>query len=327
MPRQMAREDSVDEANMSEAEAPPSPVPSQVIPEDSDADGTQEKVKMVRRFVNPLSIRFSQAIIYRTFHDGRNVSEAVDAIRAHDHPQDPGTVKLVQPFPFIRVLRGQRSLTYLNDNNAPQPEVLDCEDYLDQDLLFTIDNRRLYALQKAAIRRWPKRCLAEVWEMERLPYKRHAKKFDNYKDGHTVQFGSGRGSSDISMWCSFKNAEEQEVDMFLSPIESILALAKLAPAFLLIRDRVRPFLVQESQMFLIGALVWSCVISWVRMFVIAEKFEHRLLQHHVLDILNSDSFNISDSLPAPVANALGCPRKRQGRGGPQPKSGAIFLVI
>ena len=74
-------------------------------------------------------------------------------------------------------------------------------------------------------------------------------------------------------------------------------------------------------MFLIAVLVWSCVISWVRMFQIAERFEHRLLQHHVLDILNSDSFNISDSLPVPVATFLGCPRKRQGRNGPQPKSG------
>lgn len=291
--------------------------------DDDDGQSNWIRCRMEKRSVNPLSLRFSQAVIYRTFHNGLNVDDVIGEIRGRHIPAESpfgaycprraaqANVHLFAPFPYIRVLSGNRNLKYL-DGRGSQPDQVSEE----QELLYTIDNRRLYVLQQAALRRWPKRCLVDVFVMERLPYKRHARKFDNYKDGYTVQLGHGRNSSDITMWCWFEQACLREQEAFFMPVDCVLALAKLVPSFLLLRDRLRPFLHESSLTHLIVCLIWACILSWLRMATFMDKLETKVLQNHVLSLVNNDCLHISDTLPEPVASAFGCPTRPSKTGVP-----------
>mmetsp|Transcript_954 Transcript_954/g.2100 ORF Transcript_954/g.2100 Transcript_954/m.2100 type:complete len:399 (-) Transcript_954:80-1276(-) len=97
------------------------------------------------KLISPFAIRFSQERIKNIFQDGRLVQEALEHIEVQP---GYGSYDLViqAPFPTIEVLRWCPRHHSANDGEH----------------WFTLDNRRLYCLQKAAAAHWPKRVAAVV---------------------------------------------------------------------------------------------------------------------------------------------------------------------
>merc|ERR1719183_2792469 len=83
----------------------------------------------------------------------------------------------------------------LRDSNTGRPKVdpVTGEDLYDsQEHWFTLDNRRLYCLQEAALRIWPERCVAEVAVIISGPHAhmRELRKFRTLDCGRSAKIGS-----------------------------------------------------------------------------------------------------------------------------------------
>jgi len=117
-----------------------------------DSDDCQLQVEAAEQWVDIIRVRFSQEQIHPFFHQRGPIRDCLAGIRNEEVQEDEGapsdtlaspTVRLVAPFEPIRCIRSD----------------------LHGDLV-SLDNRRLYALQLAAVERWPARCLACVWVAE-----------------------------------------------------------------------------------------------------------------------------------------------------------------
>eukprot|EP00931_Biecheleriopsis_adriatica_P102875 TRINITY_DN77783_c0_g1_i1.p1 TRINITY_DN77783_c0_g1~~TRINITY_DN77783_c0_g1_i1.p1 ORF type:complete len:386 (+),score=82.74 TRINITY_DN77783_c0_g1_i1:107-1264(+) len=99
------------------------------------------------KLICPLAVRFTQDHIRTYFKDGREVEAAIPQIEAY-----PGTEGydyiLAAPFPTIEIIRWSQIDTEAVEEDA--------------DHWFSLDNRRLYCLQKKAASLWPKKCAARV---------------------------------------------------------------------------------------------------------------------------------------------------------------------
>jgi len=129
-----------------------------------DASGSATEEIMV---LNPLAIRFSQPRINPLFTDGSLLDSAVSACglaQCRTGALTPGEHLelsfLRAPFPPIEVVRFRPKLRR-PDGTALKDEVTG-EPVWGQERWFTMDNRRLYCLQRAALELWPKPCFAEV---------------------------------------------------------------------------------------------------------------------------------------------------------------------
>eukprot|EP00440_Ansanella_granifera_P022240 gb/GFBE01024160.1/.p1 GENE.gb/GFBE01024160.1/~~gb/GFBE01024160.1/.p1 ORF type:complete len:324 (+),score=71.44 gb/GFBE01024160.1/:1-972(+) len=99
------------------------------------------------KLICPLAVRFTQDHIRPQFRDGRELEESFNQIEAK--PGKGGYDFILEaPFPAIEIIRWCQSDT-------------DAED-ADVQHWFTLDNRRLYCLQRKAASMWPKKCAARV---------------------------------------------------------------------------------------------------------------------------------------------------------------------
>jgi len=123
------------------------------------------------KIICPLALRFSQDHIRPEFQ-GRatDIEAAIKAIKTK-----PGTgdydIVLVPPFPAIEIIRG-----HLKGGSD------------DSDHWLSLDNRRLYCLQRAAAAHWPLRVAVEV-EALRSPTEGMRKKVNSSVDGLSVGIG------------------------------------------------------------------------------------------------------------------------------------------
>lgn len=110
------------------------------------------------KLISPLAIRFTQEHIRTTFRDRRSVEATVDEITA-----GPGNgnydVILSFPFPAIEVMRSRAAE---RENSSVSDLSKEIGERPDGTHWFTLDNRRLYCLQRAAIQLWPLRVAARV---------------------------------------------------------------------------------------------------------------------------------------------------------------------
>lgn len=120
------------------------------------------------KLICPLAVRFSQDHIRPDFLDGSCVEDAIKAIKTK-----PGSgeydIVLEPPFPAIEVIRG-----HLKSGVAHH--------------WLSLDNRRLYCLQQAAVAHWPLRA-AVVVEALRAPTDGMRKKVNSSVDGLSVGIG------------------------------------------------------------------------------------------------------------------------------------------
>eukprot|EP00397_Hematodinium_sp_SG-2012_P005163 GEMP01005181.1.p1 GENE.GEMP01005181.1~~GEMP01005181.1.p1 ORF type:complete len:706 (-),score=136.20 GEMP01005181.1:1884-4001(-) len=144
------------------------------------------------KWMSPLRIRFSQKEIHPFFHHRGSIEEVLPEIQRRTLAQEPGDdrppiCELDPPFPPIRVVE-------LN-NQARQVQ---------NDLVITLDNRRLYALQRVALETWPKLTLVKVWaspwtRLSQKKLKSEWRKFSHGKDGGVAATISSR-TKEWELW-------------------------------------------------------------------------------------------------------------------------------
>jgi len=168
-----------------------------------------------KRLLCPFSIRFSQTRCRPNFQDGREVDDASSLVSSvpfeeawttpeageetaenlPNHVEDKYDEFLAHPFPTIEVIRWRAKV-----RDAEGKEIFDPEtgkDKMGEEQWFTLDNRRLYALQKAAVRMWPKRCCVVV-RVLRGDFGHALKKFKTLTNGRTVEVGNRFWGDDAS---------------------------------------------------------------------------------------------------------------------------------
>jgi len=154
------------------------------------------------KFLCPFAIRFSQARIRPTFQDGRLVERSMAQIDAVPWPlgRDAGyDVFLSAPFPPIEIIRWVPKLRE-EDGRTLVDE--DGTTMLGEACWFTFDNRRLYCLQAAAARQWPRRAAGIVHVMHDLPLSRCTpRKFRTTDLGCSVKISRRHDSVPRATWC------------------------------------------------------------------------------------------------------------------------------
>jgi hypothetical protein len=149
---------------------------------------------------SPFDVRFSQMRARTEFRDGSSVEDAVSLIKAVRCPErEDGTGpvwRLEAPFPPIEVLQYRCKLR--DDDGRPKLDPVTGGEMWDvDDHMFTLDNRRLYCYQKAAVALWPAKVVIDVIELppQSLIRMRQVRKFRTMDSGESVLLGS-RGDED-----------------------------------------------------------------------------------------------------------------------------------
>jgi len=125
------------------------------------------------KIICPLALRFSQDHIRPEFQgQATDIEAAIKAIKTKPGSGDYDIV-LVPPFPAIEIIRG-----HLKSGGS-------CGD---SDHWLSLDNRRLYCLQRAALAHWPLRTAVAV-EALRAPTEGMRKKVNSSVDGLSVGIG------------------------------------------------------------------------------------------------------------------------------------------
>lgn len=195
-----------------------------LFPEANQKRVLDEGIVWEERWVSPLSVRFSQGKIHPFFHERGPISEVLLQIQATS--DFGGTTKRIDPpFPPMRLL-------YLRQ----------------QGVLVTLDNRRLYALQKFALQEWPAVCLAKalcVDELTPTRLKAENRKFTNRVGGLQIEIESRSNAFDKFSWVT--EAASIETPRFCRPIafkavDKALSLMPVMIVHLLLCPRLRPIL-------------------------------------------------------------------------------------
>lgn len=135
--------------------------------------------------VSPLDLAFSQNVIYLRFTDGKSVDDAVWQIRHRKATDDENCdIVLQPPFPMIEILKWRPKL-----RDGDGKPLLDSQggNKFGTERSFSLDNRRLYALQRAAIAHYPKKCHVAVLEItSHAKIIRHMRKFRTRTNGLSI---------------------------------------------------------------------------------------------------------------------------------------------
>jgi hypothetical protein len=144
------------------------------------------------KLISPLAIRFTQNHIKTVFRDGRPLEATVQEI-----VEEPGTdgydVILRFPFPAIEIVRWHA------ERHKDGGEVTSLGEIATGDHWFTLDNRRLYCLQRVAAACWPRRVGVAV----QLLYASRGSirnKCDTSTNGLSVTISNHQRDSPICVW-------------------------------------------------------------------------------------------------------------------------------
>lgn len=151
--------------------------------------------------LNPFAIRFSQPRINPYFQQGETFDAALTACKEEPCQIDGGAERsfLRAPFPSIEVvswrpkIRDARGIA-VKDAHGKQA--------WGEERWFTLDNRRLYCLQKAAINAWPRTCCIAVKVIDAVANDRQElRKFRTTTEGATISVGRSKDApEDLLTW-------------------------------------------------------------------------------------------------------------------------------
>jgi len=153
------------------------------------------------KLISPFAVRFTQDHIRTTFRDHRSVEAAVDLVEA-SLGEGSYDVILKHPFPSIEVLRWhpRRRGDDGDDSDAGSSgESYESGGEPSRDHWFTLDNRRLYCLQRAAAHLWPKR-VAAVVEVLYVDPGSVMKKYDSKTAGRAVSIAHSLKGPELAVW-------------------------------------------------------------------------------------------------------------------------------
>lgn len=172
---------------------------SDLFPEDPTRKILDEGIVWEEQWVSPLMIRFSQGKIHPFFHERGPISEVMTQIkvRKQDQGKEQGQLRRVEaPFPPVRLLHLR-----------------------EQGVLVTLDNRRLYALQRFALQEWPNICLVKslcVCELTPTRLRAENRKFTNRLCGLQLEIESRSNAFDTFSWVT--EAAHVEAPRFFRPV-------------------------------------------------------------------------------------------------------------
>eukprot|EP00929_Paragymnodinium_shiwhaense_P120978 TRINITY_DN93070_c0_g1_i1.p1 TRINITY_DN93070_c0_g1~~TRINITY_DN93070_c0_g1_i1.p1 ORF type:complete len:341 (-),score=48.57 TRINITY_DN93070_c0_g1_i1:223-1245(-) len=125
------------------------------------------------KLICPLAVRFTQSHIRPVFQDGREIADTIEEMSTR-----PGTgpydLIIEAPFPAIEIVRWHQKDAFKCEKEARH--------------WFTLDNRRLYCLQKVAAAHWPKKVAAVVQTFYAAPDSA-IRKSDSFTVGRSVAIG------------------------------------------------------------------------------------------------------------------------------------------
>lgn len=161
--------------------------------------------------LNPLVIRFSQARINPTFADGtmfdvtsRTFTYATCTVDGNERTY------LQAPFPAIEVVAWRPKLRSL-DGNAVRDKA--GNPVFGKEQWFTLDNRRLYVLQRAAVAAWPRLCYVKVNVKNAVPGDRKIiGKFKTTSEGATILVGHAKDTMEKCQLWDFRVELERKRD-------------------------------------------------------------------------------------------------------------------
>merc|ERR1719387_2146981 len=185
--------------------APGSYAPPRVRRQNALAGERAEKAGAIARsgcwkLIDPLCVRFSQPRMRPTFSDGRGIDEAVREIEvvkiAEDEEMEYSEL-LRPPFPAISIISFVPKLRRPDGSVEIGRQGLEC---VGERAWFTFDNRRLQALQMAAVQAWPARCCVLVWCVEDVPEAGcQVRKFQTTTEGRSIDIGR-RNDEKLVRW-------------------------------------------------------------------------------------------------------------------------------
>lgn len=252
----------------------------------------------------PLAVRFTQDKIHPFFYRRGPIEDVVPRIRAayYSGDQEPlgvspveiargSVVELQPPFGPIHCLRKGKHL-------------------------WSLDNRRLYALQYKAMDLWPQQCVVRLLASDRLPrkkFKTQYRKFKTQTEGQIVHITAK--FRHIKTWHWFEKAVELEQDYTITrQLERVLTFFEALPVIgaLLFRTGLTGL---TSRVPLIVAFLLTFALDFIRQKVpVCEK---KVAAMHVKAIMDGDikycpscgrreanSSDESSSLSAPQLAAL-----------------------
>jgi len=151
-----------------------------------------------QKLVSPLALRFTQEHIRTTFRDGRELEASISEITSL--PGRAGyDVILSAPFPEIEIIRWEAPH---HEHLSTRSPCLACQRERrkhQREHWFTLDNRRLYCLQRAALALWPQHVAVVVDLLYADPGKVW-KKYDSTTYGQAVSIGHSSKGPVIKEW-------------------------------------------------------------------------------------------------------------------------------
>ncbi|CAE7721487.1 hhaIM [Symbiodinium pilosum] len=213
----------------------------------------------------PLNIRFTQDKIHPFFYRRGPIVNVLPKIRAV--PSSDGEVlDLIPPFAPIHCLQKGEEL-------------------------WSMDNRRLYALQLAAMDLWPRRCRVRCLRRERLPrhkLKTQYRKFNTTSSGRCIDVCTRYQQFDTWSW--YERALEIEGYSLSRRLGAMLCIFEAAPVLgaLLFRSGITGF---ESRRPLVVGFLLAFGIDFLRQQVPA--FERFLSAFQVQAILDGETMQMT----------------------------------
>jgi len=149
-----------------------------------------------QKLISPLAVRFTQEHIRTTFRDGRSVEASCAQIVSR-----PGVgaydVLLAAPFPNIEIVRWRARR--VRGLAAFEEAVMEGDAGPGSHHWFTLDNRRLYCLQRAAAALWPLR-VGVVVDLLYADPGSIRRKLDSSTGGRSVSIGHSSRGPELKRW-------------------------------------------------------------------------------------------------------------------------------
>jgi len=250
--------------------------------EDDDGDkSADDDVEWEEIHACPLTVRFTQEKIHPFFYRRGPIVNVVPKIRLASRAigtkegtswisGDPGSedpvYELVPPFGPIHCLRKG-------------------------DELWSLDNRRLYALQLAAMEQWPLRCRVRIMYSDRLPrrtLKTQWRKFQTTNEGRAVVVAARFQQFD--MWSWFDRAVELEWYTYSQRLGTLLNVFEMVPVVGALFFRTGLTGYRSRVPFIVGFCL-TFGIDFARQKVTI--FEKRICELHVKAVMDGELRNFN----------------------------------
>jgi len=231
----------------------------------SSGEANAEAEEWDELFACPLTVRFTQDKIHPFFYRRGPIVNVVPKIRPVLRPStdssEQAVVELVPPFCPIHCLRKGEEI-------------------------WSLDNRRLYALQLAAMEQWPQRCRIRLLCRDRLPrhkFKSQYRKFNTTSEGRSISVCARYQQFDTWTW--FERAVEIEWYNFSQRLGTLLSIFEVGPVIgaLLFRTGLTGF---NSRLPLVAGFVLTFAVDFLRQKV--PIMERRLCEMHVQAVLDGE---------------------------------------